>query len=119
MVRSRRRRKRCRYCHTLFFPDPRQDSARGSRQYACSALPCQTSRHRDNHQSWLKRHPDAYKGRYVNAKAWRAIIRAMGSRIERLIPNRRCGTMRSAKSGTGRARSSTPRYKTRYCTNPL
>jgi len=72
MVQSRRRRKRCRYCRTLFFPDPHQDSHGGSRQYACSAPSCQSARHRDAHQRWLKRNPDAYQGRYVKVKLWRS-----------------------------------------------
>ena len=72
MVGSFRRRKRCHYCPILFFPDPHQDSARGSRQYACSAPSCQKARHRDNHQSWLQRNTDAYQGRYINVKLWRS-----------------------------------------------
>lgn len=72
MVRSCRRRKRCRYCHKLFLPDPRQDSPRGSRQYACSAPSCQRVRHRDAHQGWLERNPDAFQGRYVKVKLWRS-----------------------------------------------
>lgn len=72
MARTRRRRKRCRYCRQLFFPDPHQDSPRGSRQYACSSSSCQKARHRENHQNWKKRHPDAYRGRSVKVKLWRS-----------------------------------------------
>ena len=56
----------------VFIPDPHQDSPGGSRQYACSAPSCQSARHRDAHQRWLKRNPDAYQGRYVKVKLWRS-----------------------------------------------
>jgi len=70
MAQPRRRRKRCRYCRQLFLPDPRQESPRGNRQYACSKPSCQQARHRDNHQAWLKRDPEAYRGRYPKTQLW-------------------------------------------------
>jgi hypothetical protein len=70
MANSRRRQKRCRYCKELFSPDPRQDTARGNRQYACSKPSCQRARHQENHEKWLKRNPDAYQGRYPKTQLW-------------------------------------------------
>lgn len=72
MASPRHRRKRCRYCKALFSPDPRQDTAHGNRQYACSKPSCQKARHQDNRKDWLKRHPDAFQERYVNVKQWRS-----------------------------------------------
>lgn len=72
MAQPRRRRKRCCYCKSLFSPDPRQDTAHGNRQYACSKPSCQKARHRDNRSDWLKRHPESFHGRYVKVKQWRS-----------------------------------------------
>ncbi len=64
--KSKRRRKRCRFCRTLFSPDPRV----GSRQVACSDPECQSQRKKANQDRWLERHPDAFKERYWNTERW-------------------------------------------------
>ena len=64
--KSKRRRKRCRFCRTLFSPDPRV----GSRQVACSDAECQRERKKANQDRWLERHPDAFKERYWNTERW-------------------------------------------------
>ena len=63
---KRRRRKRCRFCHEPFVPDPRLKG----RQYACSAPQCQKERKKASQRRWLSRNPDYFRGRYRNTKAW-------------------------------------------------
>ena len=64
--KSKRRRKRCRFCRRLFSPDPRV----GSRQVACSNPECQRQRKKANQDHWLDRHPDSFKERYWNTTRW-------------------------------------------------
>lgn len=64
--KSKRRRKRCRFCRRLFSPDPRV----GSRQVACSDPECQRERKKANQDHWLDRHRDSFKERYWNTKLW-------------------------------------------------
>ncbi len=61
-----RRRKRCRFCKELFFPDPRL----GSRQYACAKPSCQKARNKIKAANWLKRYPDYFNGQYPKTKTW-------------------------------------------------
>ena len=59
-------RRRCRFCHRLFYPDPRTKGG----QYACSTPACQKQRKTGNQQAWLRRHPGYFKGRYRNTRSW-------------------------------------------------
>jgi hypothetical protein len=61
MPRSRRkRRKRCPFCHDLFFPDPRV----GPRQWACGEAACQRRRHAQNCRDWRRRTPGVGRTHY-------------------------------------------------------
>jgi hypothetical protein len=66
MASTRRRRKRCRFCDSLFLPDPRLRS----RQIACSKSQCQEARKRANQKDWIGRHPGYFQGRYPKLKPW-------------------------------------------------
>ena len=68
MASTRRRRKRCRFCGSLFLPDPRL----GSRQISCSKSQCQEARKRANQEDWLRLHPGYFWGRYPKLKPWHA-----------------------------------------------
>lgn len=61
------RKRPCRFCRRWFEPDPRQ----GSRQYACSAEACQSTRQKGNERAWLARHPGYFRGREAEHQAWR------------------------------------------------
>lgn len=50
----RRRRRRCPFCGTLYYPHPRQ----GERQRCCGAAECQRQRHRQADRAWHARHPE-------------------------------------------------------------
>ena len=64
--KSKRRRKRCRFCRKLFDPNPRV----GSRQIACSDPCCQKARKSSNQAAWLERHPGYFQGRYRDTQRW-------------------------------------------------
>lgn len=60
------RRKRCRFCCGLFYPDGRTKG----KQYACGKKGCQKRRKKENQAAWLARHPGYFKGRYANTRKW-------------------------------------------------
>ena len=60
------RRKRCRFCRCLFYPDPRVKD----KQYACRDADCQKQRKQTNQSDWVSRHPGYFKGRYPNTRRW-------------------------------------------------
>ncbi len=62
------RRRRCRFCEKLFFPNPRLKG----RQYACGRADCQRKRHRQNCAAWNETHRDQFQGRYPATQAWLA-----------------------------------------------
>jgi hypothetical protein len=55
MSRHRRRRKRCKFCGELFWPNPRI----GKKQYSCSKPECQQKRQRLNCKQWHEANPTA------------------------------------------------------------
>jgi len=58
----RRRRKRCRFCKNLFWPDRRV----AKWQRACSKVECQRERRRETQQRWRERNPsDAAARRFM------------------------------------------------------
>lgn len=59
-------RRQCRFCGSLFPPDPRLKG----RQSACSAPDCQRERHRLNCAAWNELHRDQHRGRYPETRAW-------------------------------------------------
>lgn len=80
----RRRRKRCPYCHDLFWPDLR--TAR--RQRSCATAACQTKRRKETQKRWRSEHPDdatarRYRAALAAAKAGEtpALPRAPPARI--------------------------------------
>lgn len=60
------RRRRCRFCRCLFYPDGRTKG----KQYACSKAECQRQRKQQNQADWLARNPGYFKGRYPNTRKW-------------------------------------------------
>lgn len=59
--------KRCRYCGSLFVPDPRV----GDRQKACS-LACQRLRKKEHNRIYRLRHPECWENHYRDyVKPWR------------------------------------------------
>ena len=65
-----RRRRRCRFCDRLFWPNPRVKD----RQLACSDARCQKERVAETQRNWLaKPHNEGYfRGRYPHLKEWLA-----------------------------------------------
>lgn len=59
MSRHMRRRKRCRFCRDLFWPDRRI----GKKQYACSKPECQKKRQQLNCKQWHEKNPTAERER--------------------------------------------------------
>lgn len=59
MNRHMRRRKRCRFCGDLFWPDRRI----GKKQYTCSKPECQRKRHNHNCKELRKKKPTAERER--------------------------------------------------------
>ena len=51
------RRRKCAYCSTLLFPDPRV----GSRQKACRNSSCQAKRKKESQKKWSERNQDYWK----------------------------------------------------------
>lgn len=62
-------RRRCRYCHCLFVPDPRVKE-----QFACSRPPCQKKRVDEGKARWKTQNLGRgyFRGRYPYVKAWLA-----------------------------------------------
>jgi hypothetical protein len=48
------RRKRCPFCHELFWPDQRTKA----RQWSCSKPQCQAERRKQTQKRWRDKHPD-------------------------------------------------------------
>lgn len=64
------RRRRCRYCHRLFWPNPHVKE----RQIACSDVNCQKERGAEARQNWRSRprNQSYFRGRYPYLKEWLA-----------------------------------------------
>jgi hypothetical protein len=62
-------RRRCRYCHCLFTPDPCVKD-----QFACSRPACQTKRAEESKAEWrdVHKHQGYFRGRYPYLKEWLA-----------------------------------------------
>ena len=60
------KRKRCRYCKSLFIPDPRV----GQRQKTCGDDLCQKAHKAQNNARWRKRNPDYARNDYPRLKEW-------------------------------------------------
>ncbi len=63
---SRKRRKHCRCCGKLFYPDPR---TKGKQRY-CSKDECQTKRQRQNELDWRIKNPDCLEEQRVQSRQW-------------------------------------------------
>ena len=57
----------CKYCGQFFKPDKRL----GDRQKSCGKESCRKKRKKENQESWCKRNPAYFNGRYANTKEWR------------------------------------------------
>lgn len=76
-----RPRKRCPFCHCLYWPDPRS----AWRQRACSKMNCQAQRRRESQRRWRKKNPtDGAARRYRSAVAGAAA----GEDVEGVPPGR-------------------------------
>lgn len=60
------KRKRCRYCKRLFFPDPRV----GDRQKTCGDSACQKAHKEENNTRWRTKNPDYFRDDYTRVKQW-------------------------------------------------
>ena len=60
------KRKRCRYCKKLFFPDPRV----GKRQKTCGDSTCQKASKAENNTRWRRKNPDYFRNDYPRVKQW-------------------------------------------------
>ena len=60
------KRNRCRYCKSLFIPDPRV----GERQKTCGDPLCQKAHKAENNARWRKSNPDYSRNDYPRLKEW-------------------------------------------------
>ena len=60
-------RRKCLFCNYEFLPDPRL----GKRQTSCGSDGCRKKRKNSAQQTWRKKNPDYFQGRYPNTKRWR------------------------------------------------
>lgn len=63
---KRIRRKKCRYCPTLFVPNPRL----GDRQKTCDSTKCRKALKADNNARWTEANPDYFRNDYLRVKEW-------------------------------------------------
>ena len=57
---NRKRKRKCRFCPTLFVPDPRL----GSRQQTCDDPECRKALKAENNALWRKANPDYFRNDY-------------------------------------------------------
>jgi len=60
------KRKKCPYCHVLFFPHPRV----GKRARTCGNPACQKALKAENNVNWRRNNPDYFKNDYERVKQW-------------------------------------------------
>ena len=65
---NRKRKRKCRFCPTLFVPDPRL----GSRQQTCDNPKCRKALKAENNARWRKANPDYFRNDYPRVKQWLA-----------------------------------------------
>ena len=65
MIR-RRRKRTCRICRGMFYPDFRQKD----RQYSCSRSACQSNRRNKNNRSWYLKNPDCLTYQQDLTRQW-------------------------------------------------
>jgi hypothetical protein len=65
---NRKRKRKCRFCPTLFVPDPRLES----RQQTCDNPTCRKALKTENNASWRKANPDYFRNDYLRVKQWLA-----------------------------------------------
>lgn len=69
----KRRKRRCQYCHTQFFPDVRSwcSTRKKYRQRVCAERGCQRRRHRESDRRWHEKNPTYDDGREEYVRRWR------------------------------------------------
>ena len=65
---NRKRKRKCRFCPTLFVSDPRL----GSRQQTCNNPTCRKALKAENNASWRKANPEYFRNDYARLKQWLA-----------------------------------------------
>lgn len=62
----RRRKRTCRICRGMFYPDYRQKD----RQYCCGRRSCQSKRRSQNNRDWYLKNPDCLKYQRDLTRQW-------------------------------------------------